>query len=293
LLAFQHNIRFPDDPELADSDNDDTLENIVVSRRDPDDSNDWCKGRSAWLEMSGCKIQYLTDHSFDAYPQGCRWGLEIERLARFTWVNGGSEISYQPFAEFTAARLQFWVLHTLLPMMLALQQRFQILHVGSVEIDSQPIAFAAPSFGGKSTLTGYFISQGHPFLSDDTLAIELREGKFQAVPSYPFHRPDRALESLGVPVELVAQEPKPLKAIYFLQKREAGAEVKISAISGINKFKAFHFSNFINFDFLKQPRFEFLSAMAAAVPAYDVEIPWDLVRLAEVHDRILNHSLMS
>lgn len=242
--------------------------------------------------MSGCKVRYLTDHTFNEYPQGCRWGLEVERLAGFSWVNGGNGISYQPYEEFTTTRLQFWVLHTLLPMIFALQQRFQILHVGSVEIDSQPVAFSGPSFGGKSTLTGYFIKQRHPFLADDTLGIEFRDGRFQAVASYPFHRPFRALESLGVPVELMAQNPKPLKAIYFLQKREANADVKITAISGISKFKAFHFSSFVNFDFLKQNHFEFLSAMAAAVPAYEIEIPWDLGRLEEVHEHIVNHSLM-
>jgi len=291
VLAFQHNIRFPDEPDLTDSVDDDTLESIVVSRCDTDDSTPWCKTRSAWAEMSGCKVRYLTDQNFDEYPLGCRWGLEVERLGRFSWLNGSYGITYQPYQEFTAGRLQFWVLHTLLPMILALQQRFQILHVASVEIDNQPVAFAAPSFGGKSTLTGYFIRRRHPFLSDDTLGIEWRDGKFHAVASYPFHRAFRAPESLGVPVELVARKPQPLKAIYFLRRREAEAEVKIAGVTGIRKFKAFHFSSFINFDFLKRPRFEFLGAMAASVPAYEIEIPWDLDRLGEVHDQIVRHSL--
>ena len=57
-----------------------------------------------------------------------------------------------------------------------------------------------------------------------------------------------------------------------------------------NKEDPVHFSTFINFDFLKEQRFKTLSAMANSIPVYRVTVPWDLERLPEVHEKIVQHS---
>ena len=143
--------------------------------------------------------------------------------------------------------------------MLELRGIYHILHVGSVEIEGKPVLFSAPSFGGKSTMTDYFIQKGHTMLSDDSLGIDKRGDKYYAIASYPVHRPYRELETLGYPVENFATEPKPLHAVYLLEKSEPDVEVEIIEIKGIEKFKAFHYSTFIDFDFMKKERFDSFS----------------------------------
>ena len=113
------------------------------------------------------------------------------------------------------------------------------------------------------------------------------EMTYYAIASYPFHRPYRELETLGYPVENFATEPKPLHAVYLLEKSEADAAVEIEELKGIEKFKAFHYSSFIDFSFMKQERFAFFTEMAKHVPVYKVKVPWDLDRLDEVYKAIV------
>ena len=129
--------------------------------------------------------------------------------------------------------------------------------MGSVEIGGKPVVFSAFSFGGKSTMTDYFLQKGHTMLSDDSLAIDKRGNEYYAIASYPFHRPYREFETLGYPVENFATEPKPLHAVYLLEKSEPDAAVEIIELKGIEKFKAFHYSSFIDFSFMKKERFDF------------------------------------
>ena len=124
-------------------------------------------------------------------------------------------------------------------------------------------------------------------LSDDSLAIDKRGDTYYAIASYPFHRPYRELETLGYSVENFATEPKPLHAVYLLEKSESDATVEISEVKGIEKFKAFHYSAFINFSFMKQERFEFFTEMAKHVPVYKVIVPWNKERLPEVYRAIV------
>jgi hypothetical protein len=218
------------------------------------------------------------------------WALEIKDVVTLIWDAKSRNIFYIKGNNYTPKQLRYWIFHTFFPIVLELERTYRILHVGSVEIEGKPVLFSAFSFGGKSTLTDYFIKQGHPLLSDDSLGIDKRNDGYYAIPSYPFHRPYRKLETLGDPVENFATEPKPLHAVYLLEKSEPDAKVEIHELKGIEKFKAFHYSAFINFDFMKKERFEFFTEMAKHVPVYKITIPWDLQRLSEVYDAIVKHS---
>jgi len=165
-----------------------------------------------------------------------------------------------------------------------------MLHVGAVEVAGRPIFFSAESFGGKSTLTDYFIQQGHALYSDDSLAIFTQDNTFYTVASYPFHRPYREPETLGYPVENVARQPTPLSAGYVLEAVAADADVSITELEGIEKFKAFHFSGFIDLDFFKAHHFQLRAELAKAVPIYKVSIPWKMERLGEVYTKIIAHN---
>lgn len=125
----------------------------------------------------------------------------------------------------------------------------------------------------------FFIKVNFDFKRGDT---------YYAIASYPFHRPSyREVETLGYSVENFATEPKPLHAVYLLEKSEPDAMVEIKALKGIEKFKAFHYSSFIDFEFMKQERFTFFTQMAKHIPVYQVKVPWDLARLDEVYEKIV------
>jgi hypothetical protein len=124
-------------------------------------------------------------------------------------------------------------------------------------------------------------------LSDDSVAIDKRGEIYYAIASYPFHRPYRELETLGYPVKNFSTEPKPLHAVYLLEKCDPDEKVEIVELKGIEKFKAFHYSSFIDFDFMKKERFDFFTQMSKYIPVYKVTVPWDLDRLGEVYDKIV------
>ena len=242
-----------------------------------------------WFSASGQNARYLvnTYHRVNRNEK-YSWAFEIKGVVTLIWDASDKKIIYIRGKNYTHERLRFWVFHTFFPIVLELERIYRILHVGSVEIKGKPVLFSAFSYGGKSTLTDYFIKQGHTMLSDDSLAIEKRGEIYYAIASYPFHRPYRELETLGYHVENFATEPKPLHAVYLLEKSEPDAHVEIIELKGIEKFKAFHYSSFIDFDFMKKERFEFFTEMAKHVPVYKVKVPWDLERLGEVYETIVS-----
>jgi len=88
-------------------------------------------------------------------------------------------------------------------------------------------------------------------LCDDSLGVYRKNGRGMVVASYPFHRPYRETEVLGQKVKNVMKGAKSVRAVYLLDKSEPDTEIEISEINGIEKYKAFHHSAFINFNFRK------------------------------------------
>ena len=248
--------------------------------------------KTEWFALSGQETRYHSLLPFEDIDEEFTWALEIKGVVTLIWDASDQKIIYTKGSNYTPQRLRFWIYHTFSPMVLELQRKYRILHVGAVEIEGKPVLFSAFSFGGKSTLIDYFIQKGHTLLSDDSVAIEKREDTYYAIASYPFHRPYREVETLGYPVKNFAIEPKPLHAVYMLVKSEPDAEVKIVELKGIEKFKAFHYSSFVEFSFMKQERFDFFTQMAQQIPMYQVNVPWDLERLHEVYEKIIAHQIM-
>lgn len=246
--------------------------------------------QTTWVEMSGQEVRYYSLLAFEKTYQTCTWALEVKDAVTLIWDASDKKIGYIKGKNYTPQRLLFWIFHTFFPIVLELERVYRILHVGSVEIKGKPVLFSAPSFGGKSTLTDYFIQKGHTMLCDDTMAIDKMDDVYYAVASYPFHRPFRQPEVLGYPVENFATKPKAVQAVYVLEKSDSDAPVMINELRGIEKFKAFHYSSFIDFSFMKQERFAFFTEMAKHVPVYSITVPWNLDRLDEVYGVIVGNS---
>jgi hypothetical protein len=239
----------------------------------------------------GRKVYLYSDRPFEGSESGQPWCYEVEDLLRFYWVSGEELIYYELGTECDAALLGFWFTHLMLPFYLALEGRYDFMHAGAVEIDGKPVLFLAPSTGGKSTMTDYFIRRGHVLLSDDKVPILAEGGRYLAGGSHPYHRPYRKFEDLGYRVEKFSAGFKPIHAFYLLERAYAEEAVEIEEVRGFEKFHGLlpHYL-FRFFSWKQQERLHTLTGMINAIRVFRVRVPWDMARLGEVHDVICGHS---
>ena len=241
----------------------------------------WAHGRDVYL---------YSDREFDGSDFGQPWCYEVKGVVRFYWVGGERTIYYELDENGTAELLSFWFIHLLLPLFFTLEKMYDFIHAGAVEVEGKPIMFIAPSMGGKSTMTDYFIKQGHTLVSDDKVPTFIADGEFMAVGSHPYHRPYRKFEELGYCVDNFVAEIKPIHAFYALEGVEGDGEVTIEEISGFTKFDVLLPNYLYMFSYLKVQRLTYLSKMLNNVRVFRVQIPWDMARLNEVHDAVCQHS---
>lgn len=238
----------------------------------------------------GRNIYFYSDREFDGYEEGQPWCYEVKDVVRFYWRGGTQNIYYEIGEKGNAHLLSFWFIHLLLPLYMTLENMYDFLHAGAVEVEGKPIFFIAPSMGGKSTMTDYFIKRGHTLISDDKVPTFIDDGKFMAVGSHPYHRPYRKYEELGYRVENFTTDFKSIHAFYTLEKAESDVEVSIKEITGFKKFDALLPNYLYTFSWLRPERLKYLSKMLNDVRVFHVHVPWDMERLSEVHDMICEHS---
>ncbi len=242
-----------------------------------------------WRKLSGQDARYWSHVPFEKVGKTDTWVLEVTGVLSLVWHADKQKITYIKEEGYSPQRLRFWIYHTFFPIVLELRRECTMIHVGAVEVKDKLIFFSAPSYGGKSTLTDYFIQKGHVLFADDSLPVRKRGETYYATPSFPYHRPYRKTEELGYLVKNFATKAKPIHAIYRMEPTTEDGDINIEPLSGIDKYEALHFSHFIHFPFTKQERFVFFSKMAKHVPVYRITIPWDLERLDEVYHAIVTH----
>lgn len=292
MLAFNRNIVFLNEPALESSvcGTMTSLDEIEVIKDQALNLSALFCLQSPWVSMTGRKVRYYANVPFEKQTSVTSWALEVEDVVTLIWSSNPNTIRYIEGEKFTAKLLEFWVLHTFLPLALELAKVYHILHVSAVEINDDVIAFSAFSGGGKSTLTDYFIQKGHCIYGDDTIAIEEKKGSYSVIASYPFHRPYRQPEVLGYNIPNFATKAKSFSSMYVLDKSTASAKVCIEELTGIEKFEALYQSRFVTFEYMKKERYLFASKMAQKVKVYKIVVPWDLSRLEEVYQAILTHN---
>ncbi len=247
--------------------------------------------RNGLTFMSGRQCIYLSNGPFYETGKHGAWGLEVKDVLSLAWEPVSRSILYGKGKLFTPELLRFWIFHTFFPMVLEWEQSYKMLHVGGVEVGGKPVLFSANSFGGKSTLTNHFVQKGHALYSDDTLAVKRVGEAYVAFPSFPYHRPFRQVESLGIRSENFAGEPAPIKTIFELKRAASDASVEIIPATGVEKFKTLYYSHFIQFPFMKQERFAFALEMAKYVTVYNITVPWDMERIDEVYEAVVKGSV--
>lgn len=245
------------------------------------------------LYFSHTRAVYLySDREFDCSKEGQPWCYEVKDVLRFYWRGGESTIYYELGEKGDANLISFWFIHQLLPLYLTLEEKYDFLHAGSIEIDGKPVLFIAPSMGGKSTLTDYFIKQGHTLVSDDKVATFLENDLFYAVGSHPYHRPYRRHEELGYRVKHFVTEPKPIHAFYKLESANANADILIEEVNGFQKFNEIMPNYLYATTFMRKKRLQYIGLMLNETRVFRVQLPWDMERLGEVHDAICMHSTL-
>ncbi len=239
----------------------------------------------------GRKVYFYSDRVFDGNETGQPWCYEVKDVVRFYWRSGEKSIYYELSEHGDVNLLSFWFIHLVLPLFLSFEGVYDFLHAGCVDVNGGTIMFIAPSMGGKSTLTDFFIQQGHGLISDDKVPTVIEDGQFLAGGSHPYHRPHRRFEELGYHVDNFISTFKPIRAFYALESVGADGVVTLSEIRGVAKFKVLLPNYLYSFHFLQQERMLYLSRLLNSVRLFNVTVPRDFERLPEVHDTISKHCL--
>lgn len=180
-------------------------------------------------EASNAQFYYWRNES--------EFGLHWQELG--TFVIGEGKILIEPIDDIEEQYLHPALLGACMAIVLH-QRGYLILHGSAVSIEGQAIAFIGNKGWGKSTMAAALISQGHQFVTDDVLAIDLSGDKPLVFPSFPQLKlcPD-AIETMGKNPEtlprVMPQATKrqykltqnfspqciPLRSIYLLSKGES------------------------------------------------------------------------
>ncbi len=290
MIAYSHYIKFV--PELENNKNvEGSFSDIItVQESSHVELDEKLFHELTFFNNQGRDLALCTDREFFRTQKGQLWAFEVKDVMTFFWHSGTLNLEYIKHNNFTEELLEYWCLHIVLPVFFTVEEMYDFLHAGAVEVDGKPILFVAESFGGKSTMTDFFMKQGHTVVSDDKVATYKKDGQFFAVPSHPHHRPYREMEDLGLFIENFANEPKPIYAVYKLEKADKDTDIRITELNGIEKFKTLRFSSEINLSFLKTERFTLLTNFTRQVPVFKISVPWDIERLSEVYDEICQHS---
>jgi hypothetical protein len=242
-------------------------------------------------EAHGREIRLLTGGDPVRPSVGQEWLFEVNEVARFCWRSGQTAVFHQLLHKGNAGLLTFWFVHLLLPLYLTLEQRYHMLHASAIELDGKPVLFLAPSMGGKSTLSGHFVQQGHPLISDDKVPAAIAGALYLVGGSHPYHRPLRRNEELGCRVERFSPEFRPVHTLYLLQRCAPSGPVSVEEIVGFRKFAAMLPNQLFSLDLYREQQLNVLSHLLNQSRLYRVALPWSKARLPEVYDAVRTHHL--
>ncbi len=289
MIAYHHYIQFI--PELKQAKKaESSYANALTIKKSTDPGlGKMLQFDKGFVQDQPRDIRLFTDRELARTQAGQLWAFEVKEVVTFFWHSGTSMINYIPKDNFTEELLEYWCLHIFLPIFFILEETFDVLHAGAVEVEGRPILFTADCNGGKSTMVDFFLKKGHTMVSDDKIATYEKDGRFFAVPSHPHHRPHKEDEDKGYDVKNYAIEPKQIQAIYRLEDADPSAKIEIVEISGAEKFQLLIYSSEANLSFLKAKRFAYLTRMLNVVKVFSVKVPWDLDKLESVYHEILEH----
>jgi hypothetical protein len=167
------------------------------------------------------------------YRDGARFA--VERHGREVWADWPEDYTLEDACTYLLGSIMGFVLRL---------RGITCLHASAIAAGDYAIAFAGSPGAGKSTLAAALAQRGFPVLSDDIVALTEEEADFYVRPGYPRLNlwPDSVRSLFGDENALppitptwdkrylaldqdgrnFARQSLPLRAIYFLDAREAG-----------------------------------------------------------------------
>lgn len=153
------------------------------------------------------------------FPELCSFGV---------WA-GEMRIECAPSAGVDDSTIAHLILDHALPRLLSLTAGHVVFHASGIQVGDGVVAVLGQSGQGKSTLAGWFASQGHSLLTDDCLVVRRDEaaGRWLAQPSYHSVRlwPD-SVDALGIP------DSELREFAGYTTKKRTGREVDFRFASG-------------------------------------------------------------
>jgi hypothetical protein len=168
----------------------------------------------------------------------------------------------------------------------ALLEGYEALHAGAVGAGGGAVAIAAAAGGGKSTLLAELLAGGFELLSDDVVVLEpAREGPPLAHPGPPLMTVPAAVPFHGEPIAAlgeerwvavpVVSEALPLRGVVVLNRRR-GVDTGLHRITEPLAPLLTGLLRFPRTEERERARFELASAIAAAVPIWQLDAELDL-----------------
>lgn len=207
--------------------------------------------------------------------------------------------------EVTDETLEHYMIDQVVPRVMSLDNAL-ILHAGAVEHQGQALVLIGESGRGKSTLVGSLCQRGFRLMGDDAVAISEMEGQYRGEAVYPSLR--LAPDSID---SLLLDPAYTTKFAYYSDKRRISVKHSGEHTEGSFGLKALYFlapqgddvsvakrrmtiaetciglvQNSFSLDptdrIVAMRKLDCASAVAAAVPAYELSFPRDYGRLSEV-----------
>ncbi|RRA47447.1 hypothetical protein [Acidipila sp. EB88] len=224
---------------------------------------------------------------------GARARSRVQDLLQFSIHLQRGLILCTSTADATPELVRYWFLQKALPLYLLLSGYVEMLHASAIAVGDRVVGFLAPSGTGKSTMVHHFLSMGHALIADEHLMV--LPGTTTVVPTIPYLRQRRIAESLGDCAAAYCAAPRPLQALYLLQRAGKQEPVRIEQLSGaaagvsLCMQKQFETRLFYKSDTLAHVpplRLKRLLALAETVPVKRIHVPRDMARLHECYAAI-------
>jgi hypothetical protein len=201
-----------------------------------------------------------------------------------------------------------WLLGQLLPIA-AVLNGLEVLHASAVAVDGRAVAFVAGTGVGKTSLALNMALRGHRLMTDDVVALSLRDGvpvlhpgpavaKLRDAEATRMGERRAALGEVLGPDEggvrlAVEREPRalPLGALYLLDRAGEGETAAFTRVEpGFRLLFASSFDFLVTSAERMRNQLEVFAALAAHVPVFEVSVPpavgaEELARLVEDHVR--------
>jgi len=264
----------------------------LTLRRDPPDALRKAPVHERFLfETHGRDVYFRSDRAFDVPVAGQPFAYKVGGVVQFYWYYGERTI-YYTFEGSDNSLLAFWFIHPFLPLFMTMEKMFVFFHTAALQVEGKSILFVAPYKQGKSTLADFFVRKGHRLLCDDVLPTFIdNDGRVLCSASFPYRRPFRGPETLGIYTRNYAASFQTVDALFVLDNGAGDESVGITEIRGVEKFTTLREHGMLfTLKFLHLDQHEHLLTLLDRSRVFRLRRPWGMEYLGDVYDKLMKYT---